>query len=243
MTDWLFDLGNTRLKFAPLRGGDVGEMSAIAHDGHAFEPGWTDRLPQAIGSADIASVASPALRAALGSALDERAARVRFAETMAQLDGVTVAYPRPGDLGVDRFLSLLAAHALGGAWLVVGVGTALTVDLVDAQGRHQGGRIAPSPALMREALHARARQLPAEGGHYREFADDTSDALASGCLGAAIGLVERSLREADALSGCVPGLVLHGGGAAALSPHLPPSRVEPLLVLQGLARWARAQDG
>src|SRR5690606_42114445 len=64
-----------------------------------------------------------------------------------------------------------------GAALVVGVGTALTIDWLDAHGRHRGGRIAPSPMLMRAALHARAVQLPAAGGSYAEFAGDTVDAL------------------------------------------------------------------
>src|SRR5690606_3887 len=80
--------------------------------------------------------------------------------------------------------------------LLAGVGTALTIDLLDAGGRHHGGRIAPSPTLMREMLHARAAQLPASGGAYAEFADDTADALASGCDGAAVALVLRSLEQA-----------------------------------------------
>jgi type III pantothenate kinase len=54
-----------------------------------------------------------------------------------------------------------------GAVLVCAIGTALTVDLVDAAGCHRGGRIAPSPTLMREALQARIVQLPASGGSYR----------------------------------------------------------------------------
>ena len=69
------------------------------------------------------------------------------------------------------------------------MGTALTIDLLGADGRHHGGRIAPSPRLMREALHARAVQLPPEGGRYAEFADDTDHALASGCAGAALALL------------------------------------------------------
>ena len=71
---------------------------------------------------------------------------------------------------------------------MVGVGTAVTVDLLDAAGRHHGGRIAPSPQLMRDALHAAAAQLPAQGGDYVEFAADTVDALASGCDGVISGL-------------------------------------------------------
>lgn len=241
MSAWVFDLGNSRLKFAPLgAGGGVGAVEALAHDGAAFEPGWEARLPARIDDAWVASVAVPALRDALLEALEARAARVRLARTLPAFAGVRVAYAEPSRLGVDRFLALLGAQARGApASLVVGVGTALTIDLLD-RGTHLGGRIAPSPALMRAALHARAPVLPQAGGAYVEFADDTDDALASGCEGAAIALVARSLQAAVARIGRPPVLLLHGGGAGALLPRLPDAVHAPALVLEGLAQCVRA---
>lgn len=242
MAEWLFDLGNTRLKFAPLdAAGRVGEVVALAHDGIAFANDAWDALPSHIHTAHVASVASPALRDALLQRLQARGAVVQLAATQVECDGLRIAYDDPTRLGVDRFLALLGAHARGGAWLVAGVGTALTLDLLQDAGVHRGGRIAPSPALMREALQLRARQLPVRGGDYHEFAGDTLDALVSGCMGAALGLIERSLREAGILLGNTPGLLLHGGGAAALLPHLPAVVHAPSLVLEGLARQALAR--
>lgn len=240
MSAWLFDLGNTRLKCAPLRpDGGIGEVIAVAHDGIALAPGWADALPERFEAAFVASVAPVALRVALLEALGRRCRRISRAFTQAHFGDVTIAYPQPQGLGVDRFLALLAARARGAQpWLVVGVGTALTIDLLDAAGRHRGGRIAPSPMLMRQALHTRAAQLPERGGRYVEFANDTDDALASGCEGAAVALIERSLRSATALLGAQPGLLLHGGGGAALQPHFNDAVAAPTLVLQGLARWA-----
>lgn len=239
---WLFDLGNSRLKFAPLRDGGVGDIVAIGHDGTAFAPGWEARLPAQLDAACMATVAAPELSARLAGALAARGARVAYARTLASLDGLRIAYAQPERLGVDRFLALLGAHARGArAALVVGVGTALTVDLLDAGGLHRGGRIAPSPDLMRAALHARAPALAERGGTYGEFAADTDDALASGCEGAALALVERSLDEASRLLGSeAPELLLHGGGAPVLLPRLPGAVHAPALVLQGLARWASA---
>src|SRR5690606_789043 len=197
MSEWLFDLGNSRLKCAPMdEDGRVGAILAIDHDGQAFAPDWAARLPARIEAAHVASVAAPALRVALLDALAARCGRIGLASTRRSWAGLRIAYADPARLGVDRFLALLAAHARGGPWLVAGVGTALTVDLVDAAGLHHGGRIAPSPALMRQALHLRAAQLPVDGGDYLEFAADTGDALASGCTGAALGLLERSQAEA-----------------------------------------------
>jgi len=242
MSRWLFDLGNTRLKCAPLDDdGRIGAVHAIAHDGTQFEAGLAAALPARFDAACIASVASVDLRVRLLDALAAHCPRLSLASTRRRFDGVSIAYPQPGRLGVDRFLALVGAHARGGgSTLVVGVGTALTVDWLDGDGCHRGGRIAPSPTLMREALHARAAQLPEAGGRYAEFADDTGDALESGCTGAALALVERSLQATAAQAGAMPRLLLHGGGSAALRTLLPQAIDAPTLVLEGLARWAQA---
>lgn len=233
MSTWLFDLGNTRLKFAELRAdGALGNVCAVAHDdGDA----WLHDLPSG-DVACIASVAPAARRVALMDALCTRFGRLHLVRTQARCAGLRIAYDNPQHLGVDRFLSLLAALGTGEV-LLIGIGTALTCDLLDAQGLHRGGRIAPSPMLMREALHARAVVLPQRGGHYAEFADDTDHALASGCEGAALALIERSLEQAAMLLGARPALWLHGGGADALRARLPPHRWVPDVVLRGLARW------
>ncbi len=238
----LFDLGNTRLKFAPLRAdGGAGEPVAIAHDGGALPAGWDAALPARFETAIVTSVAAPALRVALLDALTRRCARISIARTTARCGELRIAYPQPEALGTDRFLAMLGARARGRApWLVVGIGTAITIDLIDGDGRHRGGRIAPSPALMREALHARAAQLPEHGGALVAFADNTADALRSGCDGAALALIGQARRDAGAQLDAPPALLLHGGGVDALQSELPNDAVHaPALVLEGLAAWAR----
>lgn len=236
MSDWLFDLGNSRFKFAPLReDGRAGDVQAWAHGVQAMSEDLAAALPRG-DTAWVASVAAAALTEDVIAHLRTRFAQVRVARTRGECAGVRVAYAQPQKFGVDRFLALLGARA-GGHVLVAGVGTALTVDLMDAEGQHRGGRIAASPTTMREALHQRATQLPASGGDYAEFANDTADALASGCDGAAVALIERSLQQASLALGPVR-LLLHGGGAPALLPLLPGAEHHPSLVLDGLAVWA-----
>lgn len=240
MSDWLFDLGNTRLKLAPLAMDGAGEVLAFAHDGASFEPAWSNALPAAIDVAWLASVGPAALRASLLQALVPRAGRVVEVRVEREMADVRIGYEEPARLGVDRALALVGARARVPGWaLVVGVGTALTVDLLDADGCHHGGAIAPSPTLMREALNARAPQLPASGGVADAFATDTADALAGGCLGAAIGLVERCRDEAAGRAGAQPAVLLHGGGAGALQAGLQGAVLVPSLVMDGLARMAR----
>lgn len=244
MTQWVFDLGNTRLKCAPLGAdGRLGETVALAHRESDVAAALAQALPARIDVAYLASVANEPLRVAVLHALAARCTRISIARTQSAFAGVRIAYAQPHKLGVDRFLALVAAHARGeGAALVCGVGTALTVDLVDHEGLHRGGRIAPSPALMREALHARAPQLPGSGGEYRDFAAETADALASGCDGAALALIESSVAAASTVLGRAPRLLLHGGGAGALLDRLANATPVPSLVLDGLATWARVES-
>lgn len=237
MSDWLFDLGNSRFKFAPLQGGRAGAVQAWPHGAETMPADQLQALPSG-GVAYVASVAAPTLTRSMLAILQGRFRSVRVAHTQAEHAGVRVAYADPAKFGVDRFLALLGAAEHGQAVVVAGVGTALTIDLLDANGLHRGGRIAASPTTMREALHARAVQLPPTGGTYHEFASDTDDALASGCDGAAVALIERSRAQAAQLLGTVPALLVHGGGAPPLLPLLGDARFQPALVLDGLARWA-----
>lgn len=241
MSSVLFDLGNTRLKYAPLRDdGSFGGVVAVAHDGDALPMGWDSTLPAHFDAAAVTSVGAPALRVALLDALTARCGRISIARTVPRAGDLRIAYPRPETLGTDRFLAMLGARAKDARpWLVVGIGTAITLDLIDADGLHRGGRIAPSPALMRAALHARAAQLPEHGGAAVAFADNTLDALRSGCDGAARALIDSGLREATALLGVTPGLLLHGGGVDALFGADEVAMQAPALVLEGLAVWAR----
>ena len=244
MSDWAFDLGNTRLKLAPLRHGSAGEVAAFPHGEHVLGAGWMAALPPRIDVAWVASVGPAALRAALLQVLVPRAARVVEVRVAREMGGVRIGYDDPARLGVDRALAMIGARAqVAGGVLVVGVGTALTIDLVDAEGVHLGGCIAPSPTLMREALHARAPQLPLEGGALVQFGTGTEDALAAGCAGAALGLVERSRDAAATLAGASPTIVVHGGGAGMLLAALPGALHRPSLVMDGLARLSRQPAG
>lgn len=241
---WVFDLGNTRLKFAPLDvSGRVGNPMAVEHRGAGLAA-LADHLPAGIDLACVSSVVDDALRVELLSVLGARCKRIAIARTQRRWGDLRIAYANPAKLGVDRFLSMVAARSHSARndadlpILVCSVGTALTLDLIDRHGKHLGGRIAPSPTLMRQALHRQASQLPAHGGSYSEFADDTLDALASGCMGAALGLIGRSLSEAESQLGVAPVLYLHGGGGTDLLDMLPQARWMPGLVLDGLAHWA-----
>jgi type III pantothenate kinase len=239
----LLDLGNTRLKCALAAPDGLASRSAFAHREPGFDAAlaawlapWRDRPGL---RAWLAAVAPDVIIDRVLAALRAAGADVRRVRTQADVLGLRVAYPDALALGVDRWLGMLAVRARGaGPHLLASVGTALTVDAIEADGRHLGGLIAPSPDAMRQALVARAPRLDVPGGAVHPFADSTPDAIRSGCVLAAAALVERSLGELARRSGAEPSLWLTGGGAAALRSWIPAHRMMPDLVLEGLACWA-----
>ncbi|MHB1057987.1 MAG: type III pantothenate kinase [Rhodanobacter sp.] len=243
----LLDLGNTRLKWA-LQAQPDGWLARGAVDwqeGAAteLESAWTG-LPRP-GRVIAASVVD-AVREAQVTAVAEHlfACTPHWLRTPASACGVHNAYAEPGRLGVDRFLAMVAAHADGHAPCVLaGVGTALTLDALAADGRHLGGLIAPGPFLMQQSLlGATARVRPERPGEILELADNTADAVASGCWQAAAALIERFATRTAPRFGTAPGLILGGGDAARLQPLLSmPARLSQDGVLRGLAVWANAQ--
>ena len=246
---WLVDLGNTRLKWAAIASTNADALAArdvhaCAHTGSTDSPALAAAFVHVRPGdpAWLASVASPAMTAAVATALGRRGALVQRAVTQSVCAGVRIAYDDPSRFGVDRFLGLLAAHARGQrAWLVVGVGTALTIDLLAADGVHHGGLIAPSPTVMRAALVQRAPHLPVDGGQVLDFARDTADALASGAIVSSRALIAHSLRAARQRLGETPTLLMTGGGSDALCAGWRVRALRaPELVLRGLQVYAHA---
>jgi type III pantothenate kinase len=151
----------------------------------------------------------------------------------AQAFGVVNAYQQPERLGVDRWLSLVAVwQQYQVSACIVDCGTAITVDLLDAHGRHQGGLISPGLMLMKESLGQGTAALSvSDASHVFGLADSTEAAIYSGTLMAAIGLIEHVLAKHP--SGIR--LILTGGDAELIAGQLDAvSTVDPDLVLRGL---------
>lgn len=241
----LLDLGNTRLKWVLQEGetwrarGAVGWDSDVAD---ALREAWRDLLPpDDVLGASVVDAGREALVAEAVSVCWQRGAY--WLRTPAEACGVRNAYDEPQRLGVDRFLAMVAAHAAGHTPCVLaGVGTALTLDALAADGRHLGGLIAPGPQLMQQSLvGATARVRPERPGVVLDAAANTADAVASGCWQAAAALIERFARRMAPALGGAPALRLGGGDAGALLPLLEcPAGLAEDGVLHGLAVWANA---
>jgi type III pantothenate kinase len=228
------DAGNTRIKWG-------------LHDGQ----GWLRR--GAVPTAEAAKLALPQAERAIASnvagaevgrhleaACRNAGAGLQVIASEASALGITNGYRSPGQLGTDRWAALIAAHrAVEGHKIVANAGTALTIDALDAGGFFLGGLIVPGPALMRGCLDRGTAQLRLTEGSYEEFPRSTPDAITTGALMAAAGAVMK-MAHAMAHRGCRPRqIVLSGGAAPELAPHLPFAPViHENLVLDGLVLLA-----
>jgi type III pantothenate kinase len=79
---------------------------------------------------------------------------------MRTLAGVSNGYEEYQRLGLDRWLALVGGfHLAQGNCVVIDAGTAVTSDLVSAEGRHLGGFICPGLSLMRSPLRTHTRKI------------------------------------------------------------------------------------
>ena len=245
----LVDIGNTRIKWALLAGTTLGRGRAAAHSGwraadYARRLFTAARAPE---RAVVASVAGPRVNRAFAMAARRAGVAARFVTVPRRGGGVTVGYAEPWRLGVDRFAAVVGAHEIfhGVPVCVVGVGTAMTIDLVDVDGRHRGGVIVPAPDLMVQTLLSqtygiRRRAHGGAAGGRGIFGRSTRDGIERGSRYAAAALVDRAVEEGSAALGREPLVVLSGGDAGAVRPLLKSRCIAvPDLVLRGLAVLAR----
>jgi type III pantothenate kinase len=250
VTVLLIDVGNTRIKWARLNG-RLGKRQAAVHLGWG-PADYARRLFRSARSERVlvSSVAGPNVREALAAASQRTGIEVQFVRTPRHAAGVTVGYLEPWRLGVDRFVAAVGAHCIfpGVAVCVVGVGTAMTVDLVDGEGHHRGGVIIPSPRLMIDTLYARTHGIRrrAHGGSPGEaglIGRSTRAGVVQGSRYAAAALIDRLVEEARALVTRRPLVVLTGGEVASVRPLLRSAWVVvPDLVLRGLAVLAQTTE-
>ncbi len=242
---WLaLDLGNSALK-----GGLFEEAGRLVHTfrltGHDATH-WPEQLTRALHGQELT-------RAAMASVVPARTALVQA--VVHQRTGVrpaligpdwqlpfTLAYETPHTLGTDRLAAAVAAWQIYGRpqrrpVLALLAGTALTIEVVEANGCYQGGVIAPGPMLMRRALAHGTAQLPEVPLEWptTPIGRSTQTAIQAGLLYGFVESARGLLRRLAETLEASPVVILSGGWGPLLQAHLPDIDVyDPHLVLRGI---------
>lgn len=255
MTFLAIDIGNTRLKWAMYDTHRPG-AALLAHGAEFLEN--IERL------AEGAWAGLPRPVHMLGCVVAGDAARSRVQEQLElmpqwevvpqwvvpsrQEAGVTNGYDHPLRLGADRWVAMIGArhHVLAQGrprpMIVVMVGTAVTVDAVDAEGRFLGGLILPGHGIMLRALESGTAGLHVPTGEVCLFPKNTSDALTSGGTYAIAGAVERLYQHLAAHCGEEPVCIMAGGAGWKMVPSMTrPFQLVDQLIFDGLLVMAQAR--
>ena len=104
--------------------------------------------------------------------------------------------------------------------VVVMVGTAVTVEAIDASGKFLGGLILPGHGIMLRALESGTAGLHVPTGEVKDFPTNTSDALTSGGTYAIAGAVERMVQHVRSHCGAEPKCIMTGGAGWKMAPSM-----------------------
>ena len=248
MTFLAIDVGNTRLKWALYDAPRPG-AALLAHGAEFLE--HIERL------AEHAWGALPAPSRILGCVVAGDAVKRRVREQVEQMPqwdvtpqwvvssvqeaGLVNGYDHPLRLGADRWVAMIGArHRLLARGeqrplIVVMVGTAVTVEAIDAEGRFLGGLILPGHGIMLRALESGTAGLHVPTGEVKLFPTNTSDALTSGGTYAIAGAVERMFQHLAQHCGQEPACLMTGGAGWKMAPSMTrPFELVDHLIFDGL---------
>ena len=233
MTFLALDVGNTRLKWAQYDCAAPGarllgqgavfleNIDKLAEgDWHAIEP--PSKILGCI-------VAGDAIKRRVVEQLELWDITPHWVISSPQEAGMTNGYDHPARLGADRWVAMIGArHRLlarseKGSHqpiIVVMVGTAVTVEAIDASGKFLGGIILPGHGIMLRALESGTAGLHVPTGEVCDFPTNTSDALTSGGTFAIAGAVQRMADNLTRHCGQVPVCIMTGGAGWKMAPSM-----------------------
>jgi type III pantothenate kinase len=230
MTFLALDVGNTRLKWAMYEHPHVGAR-VLAHGAQFLENIET------LAEGDWAALPVP--HRMLGCVVAGDAVKRRVEEQMELWDttpqwvvsgnaeaGLSNGYDHHARLGSDRWIAMIGAlqHLRASdrhkPCVVVMVGTAVTVEAIDASGRFLGGIILPGHGIMLRALESGTAGLHVPTGEVRDFPTNTSDALTSGGTFAIAGAVQRMVENLKRHTGEEPVVFMTGGAGWKMAPSM-----------------------
>jgi type III pantothenate kinase len=152
--------------------------------------------------------------------------------------GMPILVDNPHELGADRLVNAVAAHAkVNGACVAVDFGTSTNFDVVSGAGEYLGGVIGPGVEISLEALTSRTAKLPRIDLSAPEgpIGKHTQAAIQAGFTYGFAGLVDGVDRRLAEALGEPTTFIATGGLAATIAPHCETiDEVDPLLTLRGL---------
>lgn len=236
--DIVVDIGNSRMKWGRVTRGTVAEMVSLSL---TDEWEWKDQLAK-WQSGDSVRWAMAGVNPAVMRRFESWTGTDVLRISSYRQIPLEVAVEQPEQVGIDRLLNAVAA-ASKQPTLVVSIGTAVTIDLVDGNRTFRGGAILPGLRLMTQSLTQGTAALP--DVPMTEPASplpgkSTAAAIQTGVFWSILGAIN-GLRASypfelagEAKAETLP-VVLTGGDHRLFCEDMEqPCRVAPMLTLEGI---------
>jgi type III pantothenate kinase len=223
------DVGNTNVTLGLFDGELLSASWRISTDRRRMADEYRPLIAELLRSAGhsfagIEAVALVSVVPPVATALSEAFVREQVKATVLSVSdfGVPVHYKPPASVGADRLANALAVdEKYGRPAIIVDLGTATTLDVLDSSGCYIGGAISPGIELSAEALFNSAFQLPRLGLEAPPAAigRTTLDSIRSGAVFGWASLVDGLVDRFVAEMGAKPRVIATGGFAPLIAPH------------------------
>jgi type III pantothenate kinase len=213
------DIGNTNIKLKAWNGAEVLFVKSFSvNDMDLVASYISDYSPKIVA---VASVGLIEIENRISILFQN--AKCMYIKSESMTVGVKNGYDEPDKLGVDRWLAAIEAfyESGGNACCVFDLGTAITLDVVDENGRHKGGYIVPGLTMMRESLLKSTQKVRYEPRDSMSlgYGANTADAVERGTLTVILAWIRSEINffKESYPEGSV---YLTGGGAKLVQPFL-----------------------
>lgn len=237
----LLDIGNSFIKWMLV---EEAESSIGAEKVHYFDHRkadlnlfWQEVLSYLEpDTSDITLAIACVRRSILTKLLDccpERLETAQFvAKTESRFDRLINSYKTPSNMGIDRWLAMIGAFEDRGI-MVVDLGTAITVDIVNHEGQHIGGFIVPGLQSQLDTLLQSTEDVwtkqQAEWGIAP--GNDTFECVNHGLMAQTIGFLSHQIGITRSLHG-IDSIALTGGDASRCYPVLKEALLDQNITLE-----------
>lgn len=236
----LVDIGNSRTKFCVMSEGTRGSVQRIPNE--LLTSDYLTEFLKNIDKLIVASVSRYELTDKIESWCQEHNITYQKVVSEQCRYDVMSAYHKPSQLGVDRWLTLIAVNTLHASknCLIIDAGTATTIDVLACNGKHQGGWILAGIDTLFSCVLDNTSQVQANAVNTASlsFGTSSSENVNNATWAATIGAIDLAVSQSNKQGVTIDKIILTGGNGKILASLLShPCTVIDDLVFIGLQAY------